>query len=91
MDKFSSIIERAIIRSHKLDKLLTNNTLKDFKVEDIVKCTYMKGLYRVLGHNDGKVIITKVDYSGDLEYISPNFLLNINNIDKKWVSVLYDY
>lgn len=91
MDNITSIIERAIMQSNKLQKHLTNNTTKDFKVEDIVKCTYMKGLYRVLGIEDNKITITKIDYSGDLEHISPQFLISVNNLDKKWLDVLYEY
>lgn len=72
-------------------QLKTDKTIKDFKDLDVVKCTYIKGLLRVLGTSlDGKVLVRPIvkfqDY--DYEAISPEFLQKVP-INQKVLDLLY--
>lgn len=83
----------ALIRSSPqlYAQMNTAKKCSDFMDFDIVKCTYIKGLMRVLGTTlDGKIMVrpllnfTEADY----EAISPEFLLKVK-IDEKMLDLLY--
>lgn len=72
-------------------QLKTDKNTSDFHDLDVVKCTYIKGLMRVLATlDDGKVLVRPiVDYQDfPYEAISPEFLLKVK-IDEKVLDLLY--
>lgn len=75
----------------KLDiEIIKNNKLEDFITGDVVKCTYFNNnLYRVLGHYQDKVTITKVDLRDDILHVNPMFLKK-QQVNKDAIRVLFD-
>lgn len=70
----------------------TNNKLTDFSEDDIVKCSFLKGLFKVIGpetDGSGKLVIYPIDYKGDFHNVSPEFLRKIE-VNEKAIKVLYE-
>ena len=72
-----------------LKKQLIENHSQEIKEDDIVKCVYKQGFYRVYGFTDDKVIISKLDLSGDFEQVSHKYL-KVIDIDLDVARVLYE-
>lgn len=73
------------------NQLNTGKKAKDFKEQDYVKCTYIKGLLQVVGTTiDSKIIVQPLlqQKEFDLEAISPEFLVQ-TKIDDKVMDLLY--
>lgn len=95
-DKFHYVYiietENAIRRSEYLySQLKTNRTINDFNELDFVKCSYIKGLMRVVGKtSDKKVLVQAIVNSDefDMEAISPDFLRPVT-ADETTVKLLY--
>lgn len=84
-------IEKYIRSNDKfLKQFSTNNRLEDFKEEDIVRCTFAKGLYKVksLNQEKSKLSLYSIDLSEDFYEISPEFVEKLD-LDDKMVKVLY--
>jgi hypothetical protein len=74
-------------------KLATNNNISDFEPDDVVKCTFLKGLFKVAGpalYDEGRLSLYPIDYMGEFTNISPDFLKKVKVSDKV-MKVLYDY
>ena len=82
------------IRHNKalFDKFNTGNKIKDFKPEDIVKCSFMKGLFKVAGpalFDEDRLSLYPIDYTGEFTNISPEFLRKVE-VNDKLIKVLYE-
>lgn len=69
-------------------KFSTNNKLDDFKVNDIVMCTYIKTFCKVVGIEKSKVKLQAID-TNDVFEIRPSFLKKVK-ANKKLLKVLYE-
>jgi hypothetical protein len=89
-----SIAEANIRKSPEMyKKLSTSNILEDFADGEIVRCTFLKSLFEVVGpslFNSNKLYVSRVGYIGDevLLEISPDFLKKVE-ANKKTMKVLY--
>lgn len=84
-------IEKAILEDPRLyEKYFTNCTIQDFKTNDMVKCTYFKGFFKVFKVLDGRIYLDHVapyDFT-EMYNVSPSFLKKVD-VDEKWLKVLY--
>jgi len=74
-------------------KLSTNNRIEDFQPDDVVKCTFLKGLFKVAGpalYDEKRLSLYPIDYMGEFTNISPDFLKKVKVSDKA-MKILYDY
>lgn len=65
------------------------NTLVDFKFGDVVKCTILLGLYRVLGKSKENILLGKIDNTGPLYPIHAKYLKKVE-INENTVDILYN-
>lgn len=70
------------------EKFNTNNKLTDFKVNDIVMCTYIKTFCTVVGIEKSKIKLQAID-TNDVFEIRPYFLKKVK-ANKKLLKVLYE-
>jgi hypothetical protein len=83
------LVERVIADNPQwFDKFNTGNDLEDFNFNDIVTCTYSKGLYQVKGNLYGKLCVVRVGQLEEIVFIHPCFLKKVN-INNKLLKVLY--
>ncbi len=61
----------------------------DFRLSDIVECTYIKGLFEVVDIYPTQILILPKDHKGEGELVKPGFLRKVN-ISKDTMKVLYD-
>lgn len=91
----ATITESYIKSSEKLTKLFsTDNHACDFKCGDVVKCTYLKGLYKVMGPNNEhrgiqRVNIYPIDMSKEFFPVRPQFLKK-EEVRDDTIKVLYE-
>lgn len=88
-----SIVEEYIRKSNEWNKQLnTQAKYEDFNKEDIVKCTFLKGLFRIVGpsllEDDGRITIQNVDHESRYFVVSPDFLKKVK-VSDKMLRVLY--
>ena len=78
-----------IIQSTRMAPYFENNKAIDFKSGDVVRCSYMKGIFRVSQPMDtGAVAIYNVDLSGELLFVGPECLEKIA-VNEETLKVLY--
>lgn len=79
-----------IIRNNKqlYKEYNTGKTIHHFKPEDTIKCSYIKGLYRIVDVYDNKVLAYSVS-DKTTELFSPDFLIKVK-ANKKVMDLLYE-
>lgn len=89
--QFLSETEEIIRSNPNLFSIMnTGKTTNDFKQLDVVKCTYIRGLMKVVGFTSTKVIVEPIVNSEDYpaEAIHPEFLCQAK-VNKEVVELLY--
>lgn len=91
INEINKIIEH-VIETTNIVKYNKNNKSVDFNIHDVVSCSYMKGLFRVIGYSSDNgqdcVCVTKIGQTYEVEAIDPKFLEK-TKIDEKILKVLY--
>lgn len=93
----NSAIDRvleAIFAEKGLVEHWINNKAIDFPIKSVVKCTYLKGLFRVIGYTNYNgveiVVMSSIDHpEEDNRFVSPKFLEK-TTIDESTLEVLYN-
>lgn len=70
-----------------LEKFSTNSKLQDFKENDIVKCTYYKGFYKIVKLENTRISICPME-NDEILTVAPKFLKKIE-VNEKLLKVLY--
>lgn len=83
-------VEDFVIRQNKefYDFVNTNGKLGDFLPGDIVKCTYLKGIFRVAEVFKNTIEIYPVDSTTEFFEVDPTFLKKME-INKDSIKILY--
>jgi len=68
----------------------TKNKVKDFKSSEYVKCTVLKGIFRVEKLNDIRnlVHLTELADPERVVKVAPKFVKKFKN-NEKWINILY--
>lgn len=83
-------IEGLIRVQPKLHVYMTGKQYSDFKLGDPVKCTYLKGIYKIVDINEKKgITLQHIDSTKIYNSVSPNFLIKIK-INDKSIKVLFE-
>jgi hypothetical protein len=90
---FTVDVEAYIKENNNLEaKFRTAGHVEDFNEGDVVKCTYLKGLFRVLGPNhekiEARINVYPIDMSTEFFAVSPNYLKK-EHVNANAVEVLY--
>jgi hypothetical protein len=86
---YNSSIELIIKGSQELYyQLSTGKKIEDFTPGDLVKCSYIKGIFRVSEVFRTKVEVFPIDNTSDIFQVGPNFLRKID-INQDSVKILY--
>lgn len=82
------VIEQVIESTHIAPFNPENKTI-DFKIDDVVKCSYMQGLFKVADIFTEEILIYPVDLLGEYERVKPQFLEKIET-SPETMKVLFD-
>jgi len=93
MRPMEEILTEHLIESSKIlsEKYCTEHKVFDFTPGDYVKSTFRIGpdaFYKVYGIDGDKVIVSRIDDTGDFEFIKPKFLKKVE-LSETWIKVLY--
>jgi len=87
-DYVNEVMEH-LIKKTKIAPFDPNKKSVDFKLADIVKCSYIKGLFMVMEIHPNEILIYPFDHEGKKEVVRPGFLEK-QNVNKNTMKVLYD-
>lgn len=88
--RINGVIEHIIERT-KIVPYNKNNKAIDFKEDDVVKCSYLSGLFKVFNINPDRnlVCIYNVDFIEDLQDVNAQFLQKVE-VSEKALKVLFN-
>ncbi len=82
------IVENLVNNDKRLKaKYSTGRKLSNFKVGDIVYCTFIKGLFKVIDKKPKSLVLSNIITFEDNIFIIPEF---VDKVNKDTVKVLYD-
>lgn len=84
---YNSIMERIILLT-KIVPFNEQNKCIDFKEGDVVRCSYMQGLFKVYDLSQNSVFVYNLDMTSDIERVDPRFLEKIQ-VNQQVMDVLY--
>lgn len=87
-DYINEVMEHVIERT-KLAPFDPTKKAIDFRLDDIVKCSYIPGLFKVVDCYPNGLLICPIDNSNECEFVRAGFLEK-QVIDKNTMKVLYD-
>lgn len=84
---YNSIMERIILLT-KIAPFNEKNKCIDFKEGDVVRCSYMEGLFKVYDLSKNSVFVYNLDMTSDIERVDPRFLEKVQ-VNQQVMDVLY--
>ena len=84
-------LEESFRKNDQMYNLLnTKHKIEDFKSNSYVKCSYLKGLYKVVGFTKDKIIVQSIDIPREFEVFSiASDFLTKTNAQENTVKLLY--
>ncbi len=84
---YNTIMERIILLT-KIVPYNEKNKCIDFKEGDVVRCSYMQGLFKVYDLAQNSVFVYNLDMTSDIERVDPRFLEKVQ-VNQQVMDVLY--